>query len=345
MKNKLLITGSYLEDYPRNQTLIKCLNEKYNCILKPVAGRWNNFKIIYHILRYPIKQILFLWPIQKNWPAIVVARLLNKNIIADFFWSSYEGYILDRNLAHPKSFKAFWYRKLDELLYLFCHHAIFDTDGRLQAFSLVHGLKQANKALIWPVIPSLETIDSIPRAKRLTDKKQILFYGHFIPLQGIEFIIETARLFADDSRYLFFLIGHGQTRHEIETLINEYSLKNVVLLDAMPYTELIANIKASDICLGIFGKTEKANAVIPNKILDYLTCQKPVITGYNPELGRYFKHEKEIYYCKMANPISLRDALIRLSSDSILSETIAIQGRKKIEQTHTCGSLLKKFTF
>ena len=345
MKNKLLITGTYLENYPRNQTLIKCLNEKYDCILKPVSGRWCNFIIIYHILSHSTKQILFLWPIQKSWLAIILARLLNKRIIVDFFWSSYEGYILDRRLAHPKSLKAFWYKKLDKTLYLFCHNAIFDTNGRLQIFMQEHAIKQTDKALILPVIPDLSTIDKIPRAKRLTNNKQILFYGYFIPLQGVQFIVETARLLEDDPSFEFFLIGQGQMRHEIENLINKYNLKNIILLDFMPYSELIANIKASDICLGIFGNTQKASSVIPNKIIDYLACKKPVITGYNQDLGQYFEHEKEIYYCKMADPKSLRDALLTLSDNSILSSNLAILGRKKIEQTHTCSTLIKKFTF
>ena len=69
----------------------------------------------------------------------------------------------------------------------------------------------------------------------------------------------------------------------------------------MDYKDLIACIKKADLCLGIFGSTEKARRVVPNKVLDYLACGKLVVTGRNTALERCFKDGQDLIYCNMAD--------------------------------------------
>jgi len=346
MSDKLLVTGSYLKDYPRNKTLIKCLSNNFQIKAEPAEDSFINLKILKILFKTTFDKVLFLWPVQKCWPSIIFAKILRKQILLDFFWSDYEGYILDRQLASKKSFKAMWYRFIDKMLLLLSNKVIFDTTGRADFFREIFTIATTQKFLIWPVIPDLAIIDNIEKQTNTEyGIVKILFYGHYIPLQGIETIIEAAKLLSDDTRFKFQLIGNGQTKKRILNIVQQYSLSNIAFIDTMPYDELIKHIKSADICLGIFGKTPKAQHVVPNKILDYLACSKPVITSYNTDLALYFKHKEDIYYCTMADPVSLKNAILHLTQDLDLRNKIGRNGRATLELTHNCEVLSNNFNF
>ena len=50
-------------------------------------------------------------------------------------------------------------------------------------------------------------------------------------------------------------------------------------LGQLPAAELRSHTLAADVCLGVFGRSEKAGRVVPNKVFDALACGRPVVTA------------------------------------------------------------------
>jgi glycosyltransferase involved in cell wall biosynthesis len=110
---------------------------------------------------------------------------------------------------------------------------------------------------------------------------RVLFYGQFIPLHGVETIVRAARL-TDADPVHWHLIGTGQEAARIEALIKELEPAHLTWTPWVPYAELIREIHAADVCLGIFGATDKAARVIPNKVFQVLAAGRPLITRDGP---------------------------------------------------------------
>jgi glycosyltransferase involved in cell wall biosynthesis len=67
-------------------------------------------------------------------------------------------------------------------------------------------------------------------------------------------------------------------------------LQNVEFIEFLEQKELTQYIHHADICLGIFGETEKAKRVIPNKVYEAMAMKKPVITGNSPAAREFLKN-------------------------------------------------------
>jgi len=162
----------------------------------------------------------------------------------------------------------------------------------------------------------------------------VLFFGSFLPLHGADIIIEAANIVAgQDPSVRFRLVGSGQTLPEIKAVAS--GLKNVDFSDWLPQDELPRAIEAADICLGIFGRTEKAQRVVPHKIFQSMGMRKPVISARTPAVEEFFAHRKNIYLCDEPLPQALAKAILELKNDAALRDKIAANSHKLVRDNHS----------
>ncbi|MFA6503709.1 MAG: glycosyltransferase [Patescibacteria group bacterium] len=312
--------------YPRNQALSKVLAE---------------------FMQKDAKSVFVMWPASGMLLKIIQLKYIKrKQIIFDAFTSMYDSSVNDRKTVGRYSLKAAYLYLQD---YLYCHlsdHLIFDTESHKDYFFTTFGLKSSKKYTILPVCVDLERMDGIsPPAKGThfdANKTNILFYGSFIPLQGVQYTIEAASLINDPTLH-FWIIGNGQTHNEMRVLADKLKVDDgLTFLPSMDYDQLMSHVKEADVCLGIFGDTEKAQRVIPNKVLEYAACSKPVITGCNPELKKYFKDGESVIFCPMADAKALADKIQQSVNDVEKLKIIGANARTVVERDFNLKTLRDK---
>lgn len=128
-----------------------------------------------------------------------------------------------------------------------------------------------------------------PTPPREGKEFRVLYHGAYIPLHGMQYIVEAARMTQDKDIH-WDLLGWGAYKKSTEALAA--GIKNITFLDKVPYTKVPEVIYKADVVLGVFGTTEKASRVIGNKIFEAMGCARPVIneycTGY-PEAAKECK--------------------------------------------------------
>ncbi len=217
--------------------------------------------------------VLLIWPF---------ARLRGKRIIWDAFLSLYDTVVEDRRMVTPR-------HPLAHLLYawewLSCHAAdrvILDTEAHAAYFARTFQVPATRLGRVF-VGAEPEAFHPSPGGVAAGGEFLVLFYGQFIPLHGIETIVRAARLCdADPIRWV--LIGRGQEEARIERLIAELRPKRLERIAWVQYGELNDWIARADVCLGIFGTSDKAARVIPNKVFQILAAGKPLITRDSPAI-------------------------------------------------------------
>ncbi len=147
-----------------------------------------------------------------------------------------------------------------------------------------------------------------------------LFVGSFVPLQGVPYLLDAARL-APELR--FVIVGDGPDGARIEEEVARRNMPNVTLRRKfMPKEELAPLYAEADAVLGVFGSSAKAARVIPCKVYDGLCAGRPVVTGDSPAARELLTDGLDALLVDRGDPRSLVRALRRLASEPALGERL-----------------------
>jgi glycosyltransferase involved in cell wall biosynthesis len=163
----------------------------------------------------------------------------------------------------------------------------------------------------------------------------VLYYGKYIPLHGVEYIIEAADLLRDSSAIEFELVGRGPTRARAEALAQEKHLANVKFTDWIEPAELPNYAARADILLGVFANSVQSTHIVPNKVYEALALGRPIVTGDSETSRSRFTNGQHALLIERCNPRALAEAIAKLSRDPELCERLALDGRRQFEAHFT----------
>jgi glycosyltransferase involved in cell wall biosynthesis len=218
--------------------------------------------------------------------AIVWARARGAPILFDPLISAWDKQVFERGKFTEDSAGARDLLAWEQGLFRQMDMVVADTPPHAEFFAQRFGLDMDRLAVI-PVGAEESLFEPAPPDRAHQGPVEVLFYGSFIGLQGPETIIEAAKLY-DGPPVSWHLLGAGPLLADCQAAAQ--GLENVVFEPWIDYKRLPARIQDADILLGVFGASEKAGRVIPNKVYQALACGRPVITrrsdAYPPDLDR-----------------------------------------------------------
>ncbi|PAD71866.1 hypothetical protein CHH67_23810 [Paenibacillus campinasensis] len=341
--------GSHKRDYSRNNIIRKGLLQNGIEVID-CSSRCNvmlrSLVLIFKFLKI-FKKIDVIIVSEMSHAAMPCAKLLalifRKRIIFDPLISAYDTIVEDRKLIKKGSLLSKIILQLDKACMKMSDTVIADTEEHAEYFSKQMGIKK-NKIKVIPVGADTDIYYPSKTKFKGNQKFSVLFQGTYIPLHGIRYIIEAAEQLKKNKDIHFILIGKGQEYDEIMAKSNKMELENVTFLPMLSQSELREQINKSDLCLGIFGETNKAKRVIPNKVYQYLACSKPIITGESQAVRRLLQHEENVYFCEMANAEALSRAILALKEDVHLRGEIARNGHELFLNHFTPNHIGGKFS-
>lgn len=254
--------------------------------------------------------------------AALLARRRRRPLVYSPVVSLYETVVTDRKMFSGRSIPGRLAWRLDRWSLCLADLIVLETGTYVDFFSGEFGIPR--ERFVTVRLGADETTFSPRVIENGSDRFLVFFYGKFTPLQGVPVIIRAAALVQQQNPTIRFeIVGSGQLSSEVERLSLEYGLTNTEFLPWVAYRELPDHIGRADVCLGIFGETEKTNRGIPVKVYDALAMGKPVITGDTPAARELLTHETNALLCPTGDPESLARAILRLHDEPVLLERLA----------------------
>jgi glycosyltransferase involved in cell wall biosynthesis len=166
------------------------------------------------------------------------ARLRRVPVVWDMFMSVYDTLAFDRELVPPRSLLGRLLRRLEEFAIRRADLVFLDTEAHARRIESLFELPPRSCKAVW-VGAEMEHFgsDKEPVIRQAGEMLQVLFYGQFIPLHGIETIVEAARLMRDEP-VMWTLVGRGQEAQKIGRILRDVSLPKLKWVEWVDYSEL-----------------------------------------------------------------------------------------------------------
>jgi len=173
----------------------------------------------------------------------------------------------------------------------------------------------------------------IRRSLGAEDKFIASYIGTIGNAHGLETLLEAAALLRERApQVLFLLVGEGAEKARVVSLACSRGLRNVHFVDQQPREKVPAYITASDACLVLLKKSELFKTVLPTKMLEFMSCARPVILGVDGHARKIVEQANAGIFVTPEDPVALADAVMRLASDSALRDSLGRNGRQHVLQ-------------
>lgn len=344
--------GTYETDYPGNRVLIEGLRQNgvqvYECHVplwektrNKTAAYFRPASVLILGLRYLVCCALLLFKLRQvpSFDVIIVgfnghldvicaklvAVLRARPLVANPMLSMYDTLVVDKAFVKQGGLYARLILALERLLFKLPDAIFLDAEEHFSFFNRRLGCPWSKfKQLFFGADDRV----FFPRPSNNKDASvfTVLFYGKFQPLQGVPIIVRAAKLLEPYKHIRLRIIGSGPDSQQVNELASQLHLMNVEFIEWVDFEDLQSHIADADVCLGIFGTTEKVHRCIANKVVQALAMAKPVITGNCAATREFLTDGEHALLCDLGSPEALAQAILRLENDPALRARLARNG-------------------
>jgi glycosyltransferase involved in cell wall biosynthesis len=328
---RVLYFGTYERDYPRNAQVISALRSAGVEVVERHVGVWEGSRQNWsagpvaaarlalaelRLLRRPRQEadaVLVGYPGHFDLPAARRAAR-GQPVVFNPLVSLSDTLVADRGRFRAGSLPARTLARIDRHALRSADLVVADTRANAERLAELAGLAPeqievcfvgAEERLFKPAWAPEEPFTA-------------LFVGKLIPLHGLETILAAARATPD---LQVRIVGSGQ----LEGLVGERS-ENVEWVPWVEYERLPAELSRAGCALGIFGTSDKARRVIPNKAFQALACGTPLLTADTPAARELLVHNETALLVPPGDAEALAAALRALQADPELARRLGAGG-------------------
>lgn len=245
-------------------------------------------------------------------------RVLRIRVVSDFYVGLHDTLALDRKLIPSDGVVSGMAELFDNNVLASSDLLVFDSHTNLNRFTQGK-IELRDKSIVVPISPP-----PCFNPKNWNNEKKtadVILVADFSPLTGgvvLKEALEETRL----RKYAFTVIGR---EHAGKGNWTSRWPENVTRIEWVPYDALPRFIAQHRIALGIFGGSQKAASVLPNKVMEALRVGVPCITREG-EISDYYE-PIGCFFTKSEDPAGLADAVDYLLSNQGALELLERQAR------------------
>ena len=315
------VFGGHHRGYPRSSVIMSGLRRigvpvtectvsprlksprRYPALLRAYGRQRAEFDVLF-VPEFRHKDVPLAW---------ALSRWSGKLCVFDPLVSRYDTRVHDRGDADVHGMQAWHNRNLDRISLSLPDLSLADTTAHAQYFR-DHLAAPDALVRVLPVGYDDELFHPAPPPDD-GDVVRVLFYGSYLPLHGVDVIVEAALRLRGERGIHFELIGGGQTFDTVARRLRDERAANVSVEPRVDAAILPASIARASICLGIFGSTAKAARVVPNKVYQCMGAARPVVTADTPAIREFFVPGQHLETVPAGDGGALAHAIATLARD------------------------------
>ncbi|SBT11695.1 glycosyltransferase [Vibrio celticus] len=305
------INGSY-----RAQNIMKALSDNNIkwCYLPwylPYSGRKSIktiFSLITLIILFPIRffliansKSLVMLPMNFGWLVLLdisIAKICGTKVILEFYISEYDALVNDRKIVNPLSKKAKFLSFIERNITKLADEIICLNNSEADYYQRFMCENAQEKIKIIPLVIDRVKVRDL-KFEVTSENFNICWWGTYIPLHGLDKVIEAFSMLKRDNVYLYIFGDSVDKSNDYVEQVNRLGITSNVIFN---HSSTFRNgklpeflINNCDLALGNFGDSEKAKTVLVNKIVDTLALSIPCLSMETGACNEFLEDGKNIY--------------------------------------------------
>jgi glycosyltransferase involved in cell wall biosynthesis len=328
---RVLYFGTYERDYPRNAQVVSALRGAGVEVVERHVSVWEGRKDNWQAgaaaaARLGVAELRLLRRPRDEFDAVVVGYpghldlaaahriAAGKPVVFNPLVSLSDTFVADRGRFTATSAAGRTLRAIDRRALRAADLVVADTEAQADFLAELAGIPRSRVEVCF--VGAEERVFS--PGWEPEEPFEALFVGKLIPLHGLETVLEAARL---TPGLRFKVVGSGQ----LEALLAGRP-PNVEHVPWVEYERLPHELRGAGCALGIFGSSDKARRVIPNKVFQGLACGVPVVTADTPAARELLSDGESALLAPPRDAEALAAAVTRLAEDPSLARRVADGG-------------------
>lgn len=182
------------------------------------------------------------------------------------------------------------------------------------------------------------------RNMAIEDKFLISYAGIISYFQNIDLILNAAKQLIEQKDIIFYIVGDGNYREQLEKRIHDEDISNVKILPLQPRNDYYNIINSSDISL-VSLDSRMDTPCLPGKIINLLSFEQPIIAIVPPacETAKVIKESQSGLVISQRSVEQLTQAILELKSNPELRKKFGKSGRSYVEKNMNLTNSVKKY--
>jgi glycosyltransferase involved in cell wall biosynthesis len=284
-----------------------------------------------YIQSFQNKLITFSW---------FIGIVFRKKVIFDFLASNYDAFLLsNKKKGNAGKIK---FLLIDYISLRLPDYIMVDTEKNLNAYSRRYFITK-KKFIVVPVGFDDSIINNEENRLLCSEggEFRMVFWGNFLPIHGVDIVIDAAKKIYNLDKSINFNIFGPDERWHIDYIdsLRYHIPENITFHGYAKLEEIYEFTYNCHAVLGIFGKSEKMNNVIPCKVYEGLATGKPVITGESDAVKQQIKN---IFYSRPGDSESLVEQILWIKDNYKFAYKKGLLGKKEVISKYTPRAISKK---
>jgi glycosyltransferase involved in cell wall biosynthesis len=336
--NGITVARTWLLPFPNRKAYERMLNYSSFCVSAVLAGLSlsrpdvviaTSPQLLVGLSGYCLarrKRVPFVFEVRDLWPESLTAVGMGS-----------ENSALHKMLA---SIAGFLYRRSDHIVVVtpaFRDHLVKNWNVPREKISMVENGVETQ--LFGP-----QPATGLRRQLHLEGKFVVSYIGTLGMAHGLETMLLSAAQLKDTNPEIHFLIvGEGAEKERIVSMARECRLSNLQFIHQQPRKEIPSYIAVSDACLVLLKKTDVFKTVIPTKMLEFMSCARPVILGVDGQARSIVEEAHAGLVIEPQNAGALANAIRYLAANREAARQFGMNGRDYILRKYSRGQTAAKY--
>jgi glycosyltransferase involved in cell wall biosynthesis len=197
----------------------------------------------------------------------------------------------------------------------------------------------ADRVLVLPPGVDVGAYDWRPRAQAKVPR--LLYLGTFTADRDVATVLGAVKRISSTRQVRALIAGETNRgrRERVRQMVDAFGLREVVDVRGEP-AAIASVIAGADVCIAPASEAPRFQVLgdLPQPLLEYLACHRPVVAAGVPGVAEVLRDEQEGLLYPPGDEAALAEAVLEMLRDATLAERLTEQGYRRVRELFSSGA-------